>query len=319
MTSRSVHLVTGTSAAGVLARSGLDPDAILLSEDDLACGPLRPFESVEAWGSLRLGFWAEVTQSEIDIDPRDVITNLTRIREADSITAWLGYGAPDQIFLAWLVDLLRRMDFDLDRLGVVQFDSEYSIAMLSPPRIVAAHTAHPLREAQVEELERSWAALCSPSPEHLADMARASTLALRHLHSALVTIVGRYPDSKTGLSRPDECLLKCVSRYQPRVRHIIGHALVEAGEFGDYVGDSWYFWRLLKLAAPALEHKAVQLAGDLTFRGSSAEIAQLGREILEGRVSWLDVNATEEWIGGVHLDTRTNSRWLRDGLELRPC
>jgi hypothetical protein len=60
---QAVQVILGLSAAGTL-RQAIHPyrDELLVTDDILSCGPLPPFQSLEAWARLRTAYWDSVAQ-----------------------------------------------------------------------------------------------------------------------------------------------------------------------------------------------------------------------------------------------------------------
>jgi hypothetical protein len=55
---------------------------------------------------------------------RDLLTNTQRVREAGSVTLWIGTLLAEQLFLSWMVQLFRVLDIDPEKLRVIQFSHD---------------------------------------------------------------------------------------------------------------------------------------------------------------------------------------------------
>jgi hypothetical protein len=40
-------------------------------------------------------------------------------------------------------------------------------------------------------------------------------------------------------------------------------------------------------------------------------ITETGRQILEGKANFAEINGIDEWVGGMHLQSKTNEVWYR--------
>src|SRR5262245_1273558 len=127
--SRKVHVVRGDAAAGCMKIAlGLKASSLLVSFESLSCGPLLGLESLEEWHRVRANYWRS-----LDTDPEgpfelaaefDLLRNIEVLRRSESIVLWIGTGPDEQLLLVWMVQFLRAISVDLERLRVVQFDGE---------------------------------------------------------------------------------------------------------------------------------------------------------------------------------------------------
>jgi hypothetical protein len=90
-------------------------------------------------------------------------------------------------------------------------------------------------------------------------------------------------------------------------------------EANECVGDNWLFSRLWRLADPALSHPAVVLTGEqTTIRGTEARLTRDGEQFLKAALNFVELNGIDDWVGGVHLDSRVGEVWFhQDKMLLR--
>ncbi len=82
-------------------------------------------------------------------------------------------------------------------------------------------------------------------------------------------------------------------------------------EDDECVGDNWLFWRLRRLADSRLPHPAVVLTGErTTMRGTEARLTPEGERFLKAELNFVELNGIEDWVGGVHLDSRVGDVWF---------
>jgi hypothetical protein len=61
------------------------------------------------------------------------------------------------------------------------------------------------------------------------------------------------------------------------------------------------------------------LSGDTTrLRGTEVRLTQHGEAILAGKGNAVEWNGIDEWVGGVHLDSRYGRVWFQTGETLIP-
>jgi hypothetical protein len=322
------NVVQGLFAGECLAEAlHLKPGALLVHQDVLSCGPLAPFQSLEQWTSLREAYWDSMStpgRSPFCDLNRELITNLPKLRDADSIVLWLGVGAAEQLLLAWMVQLLKLIDSG-NRLSVVQFtrigdrdQDVWGVGLLNAEQI-KAHPApeQPSPEA-VSELDRCWTSVTSPEPAELLSLLSEDSAHLPFLRPSLQSLVDRYPDHQIGLSRWEAELLKYVKQKGPSVTRVVGYTM-GYNLNADLVGDAYLFSRLRHLADPALPHPLVTLSGDSTaMRGCEVALTETGAAVLDGRANAVTLNGIDDWVLGVHLDSTIGSVWYRKEGTLVP-
>jgi len=318
-----VNVVQGHFAADLLAEA-LDPEpgGLLVHDDLLSCGPIAPCSSLEEWEALRTAYWDSLAASRAvrarDRD-RELLANLARLRDADSIVLWLGIGSAEQLLLVWMVQLLARIDVDVaKRASLIQFprpgdrnQEVWSIGLLNAGQIRAHPASEPLLPDAVSELDRCWTAITSPDPAALLALLAEDSPRVPHLRPALRPLVDRYPDRRTGLGRWDAELLKYVATKGPRVVHVIAYTM--AWDLGpDLVGEAYLFSRLHRLADARLPRPLVTLSGDRTaIRACEVALTDAGAAVLAGEANAVELNGIDDWVLGVHLDSGTGAVWYR--------
>ncbi len=85
----------------------------------------------------------------------------------------------------------------------------------------------------------------------------------------------------------------------------------------DWVGDSYLFHRLHRLANTALPRPLLTLSGETaTLRGTMLHLTRDGEAVLAGYANAVEWNGVDNWIGGVHLESRHGRVWFREGQTL---
>jgi hypothetical protein len=165
------------------------PGELLVNEDVLSCGPLLPLRSIEEWARLREAYWDSVASCD-DQRPfnRDLLANSEGLRDADSVTLWLGIGAAEQLLLAWTVKLLKLIG-SRAQIHVVQFTvfgkhkipawanaPAWGVGLLNPEQIKHHPPATPVPAAAILELEHLWEGVTSIDPSALLSVLSESHL-----------------------------------------------------------------------------------------------------------------------------------------------
>src|SRR6266545_1536851 len=160
--SGELHIAPGTSAGGCIQQAlKLPPGALLDNQDLLSCGPLLPMRALQEWQHQREQY-ARILYPDFDFSfsdfHRDLLSNAHRIREAESVTLWVGTGLAEQLLLAWMPQLFRLLSVDLQKLRLIQFCHDpdggqevQSVGILHPEKLKPHPAAAPLEEAVVAD------------------------------------------------------------------------------------------------------------------------------------------------------------------------
>jgi len=329
MLDAEVHIVAGPSAAACLQEGlALSPDRVLVHHDLLSCGPLPPLDSVEDWRDVR-----ESYLRSLDIDgpslsfaeqDRDLLSNRERLRSAETITLWLGTGLAEQLMLVWVVALLRRLGADAGRCRIVQFtlDRKHEVAavgVLNPPRFKEHPPATRLTGSAIQEATTAWEAVTASEPNALLAFLDDRQRSLPFLQRALSALLHHYPDLSTGLNAWEYQLLRYVRDEGPKATRAVGCTMGHDMDFPEWMADSYLFERLHRFADSDLPRPLLTLSGDTKqLRGTEVRLTQHGEAILAGKGNAVEWNGIDDWVGGVHLDSRNGRVWFHRAQTLVP-
>ena len=322
----ALHIVFGDSAAGSLrAALHLSRDQVLVNEDMLSCGPAPATDDLGVWRSAREGYLKEIMASpdfsfgEYEAD--GLLMNAERLHQGRAIAVWAGQGLPEQLLLAWVVFLFDRLELDLSKLAIFQFETlrpmqdVLSLGELSPEDIRGYKPApHQLSPEEAEELRRLWQVYTSDDPAALARYATGSS-AMPIAHRAVRELLYRYPDVRSGLGIWDECLLRHTLDKGPGAARVIGYTLGSMSL--DWQGDMHLFHRLVAMAS--VRSPLISLTGShKTMRGCEVKPTSFGQEVLAGNANTVHENGIDDWIGGVHLSSESNVTFRSENSLIHP-
>jgi hypothetical protein len=215
------------------------------------------------------------------------------------------------------VALLRRLDADPERCRVVQFDRHEShevvaVGALQPSGFAQQPPATSLDVTAVDEALSAWAAVTSTQPTELLAFLGRKTCALPLLHRSLSSLLYHYPHVDTGLNAWEHQLLQHVGEFGPKAHRAVGYTMAHDMGFPEWMADSYLFERLHRLANEDLPRPLLTLSGDTTtLRAAEARLTEHGEALLAGRGNAVAWNGIDDWIGGVHLDSRSGRVWFR--------
>lgn len=319
-----LHIFTGDSAAMTVGGAlGIPEEQLLIQHDIISCGPMRAFASRSEWLSTRDDFWQEVCGGPaLEEFPEDLVVDAGEIGRADRVTLWIGAGLSDRLLLPTVLKLSDLVGFDLPPIETMEITSHKTLSVpvlgwgMLRANDIGRPVARPADTNHILRARRAWAGLTAQTPASLLSCLDAidddSELA-----AAMFTLIGRYPDAKSGLSHWDAAVLAGVSSGGTDAFTVIGGAIGANHHWLDPVGDAYLFWRLRRLADSRLNEPLLTLTGDLnTARACRVRPTAFGVEVRDGRANNVEVNGIDDWIGGVHLRQGKGSPWLRRGDEL---
>jgi hypothetical protein len=329
MVDTEVHIVSGASAGSCLqAGLGLSPELVLINHDLLSCGPLPPLDSLDDWRDVRQAYLRSLEGEDPTFafaeQDRDLLTSPERLRAAGMITLWIGTGLAEQLLLAWVAAFLRRLGVDAAKLQTVQFDRDrtceiVSVGVLNPSQFKDHPRPTTLDDAALREAADAWTAVTEPEPEALLTLLTARERSLPFLQRSLSALLYRYPDVRTGLNAWEYQLLKFVREEGPKATRVVGSTMAHDMDIPDWVGDGYLFQRVHRLADAALPRPLLTVTGETqTLRGTLVHLTRDGEDVLAGRANAVEWNGVDDWIGGVHLDSRRGRVWFHKDHTLVP-
>jgi hypothetical protein len=267
-----LHVILGDSAAGTFTRVFFARDRLLIDQDVLSCGPTPVFSDLVLWSKQRFDYWSSFVPggaSEHVHSRFNLVDNAIRLVDAECIHIWAATGVSEQLFIAFVVHLVKLIGGDPTRISLVECEMMngrriIGLGELNEAQMRAAPEPKPMADSVAQQYLNAWAALTSPDPAPLAGFAREHPEAGRWLKLAMQLMTRRFPDKRNGLSYWDHALLTRVKARGPEVSRIIGYTMAETFEQGDVVGDWYLFGRLLRLGDTRNPQPLLTLSGDAT-------------------------------------------------------
>ena len=320
----AVHVINGDSAAATFKQAISGSTRVLVSRDILSVGPIVPFAELETWKQARAGFWRVVVAHDPTIDLRSaqngIWENQDKLIAAPRIYAWAASGNTDQLFIAFLLELLERLGADPGKVELVEFrqvpPAGRRVMQTGELDATQMRMHPPPRELSMDEwmsYRNAWRALTSTDPHAVASFGAGNPQAPAALRQALDHVLRRYPDRASGLDFWDRQLLAKVRERGPRAGRVVGHTMGERFDEGDLIGDHYYFWRLLHLASADLPQPLLTRSDNGEgIQNVHFELTDFGAQVLEGRASSWPVTPVDYWAGGVHVSSAEGNLWFLD-------
>lgn len=320
-----IHIANGDCAGGVIKQAiNPEPGNVLVNLDPLSYGPLPVFNDLKEWRRNRHGFYksmySETGDLLIEEHKHDILLNTNKLKEAEKVILWLGSGIEEQLLLVWTVQLFRIISADIKKVRVVQFYKEpdrgfevVSISVLNPDQLLAHPSPKTLSKDKIRYLAKVWDALTAPKPDALLGLIDDRPQRTQNLlQRSLKYLLWRFPDYITGLTYWDNELLKSTLAEGPKATRIIAHTIGYHMDNLDWVGDLYLYYRLRRLGDKLLKKQLVKLTGkSRKMRDTEVHLTETGQQILDGKVNFVEINGIDEWVGGMHLQSKTNEVWYR--------
>jgi hypothetical protein len=244
-----------------------------------------------------------------------LLDDASKLAGARKIVMWLDMTLDCQLALAWLPAFLRAVGSSLDHVELVQ--SELEPMSLDP---FAKH-APPSRVSleDLAELLRAWDGIVAPEPDGLLAALSLPFERLPFFKRALPPLRLRYPERISGVNEAELRVLD-QSRPEPlKAARIIGEVLGELSGSPDVCHDDWLYHRILRLGDPKLPQPALELTGStIAYRFVNIRITPFGERVLKGDANFVDANGIDDWIAGVHLESKASRVWYHDEGRLVP-
>jgi hypothetical protein len=320
-----LHVILGDSAGGIFTRVFYARDRLLIDQDVLSCGPTPNGVDLAEWSKRRFEYWSSFVPGNAGehVHSRfNLVDNAQRLADAECVNIWAATGVSEQLFIAFVVHLVKLVGGDTSRIALVECEMMNSrriigLGELNEAQMRAAPEPKPMRDDVAQQYLNAWAALTSPDPVLLSGFAREHPEASRWLKLALQLMTRRFPDRRKGLSYWDHALLSRIEQRGPEVSRIIGYTMAETFAQGDLVGDWYLFGRMLRLANARNPSPLITLSGDqMSIRNTEAALTPFGVEVLKCAASNYPANPIDDWAAGVRLSSEEGALWFNDGGKL---
>jgi hypothetical protein len=307
-------------------------EGLIVAWDQLSCGPWIDFDDLDEWNHIRQEFTRSLDPEVCyggperdDEEEYDLIPDADLILDADSVFLWMGSGLPDQLLLVWLARFFECVGADVRRFRVVQFSQlhdvvyeVFSVQTLNPETVRKHGVPRSLTRVELDYLAEVWDALVSEVPlPMLRILAETGKTPLPRLKRSLRSMLGRYPDSDSGLPQWDRVLLKHVRDDGPSAVRVICAAIIKGFTTPDQISDVYLYHRLRRMGDATLNRKLVELSGpSRAMRDTQVRITETGMDVLNGKANAVEINGIDDWVCGVHLNSTTDDAWFCDGETL---
>ncbi len=314
MEHHTLHITADAAMQGLIQQMLPDAD-VLIWQDVLYLGPVPGHLRPRALSRLRAMFNAgrgigRTAQLQRLFRERD--GRLQSLESRGQVVLWLDRSVRDRLQLLQILACLPQPgDLDVELWWV---DSPVAMQRQTPQELRRSHLHGRRIDAQMQiRLRRLWSAFTAPEPSALAACCHQPGEIDSTWQHTLEWLLHEYPQCQTGVSHTALQLLRMIE-----ARHWISAQQL----YSQYLNQSFThmpahaFWHLLNemlLSRCPLIH--ISCGESLHPQHGLMQRINLsleGRELLSGRLNWLDHHRLDRWLGGVHL--RSDSGWCLDPL-----
>jgi hypothetical protein len=314
-----LHIHNGESTANTLREFGL-PGEHFAFQEVLMAGPAPSGLSQEQWRETRAKYLSEAYDLDVEECRSNFIKQeavLEKFVDHDETILWFEHDLFCQINLIYLLNWFASQSAGRTRLKHICIDAFPGIedfrglGQLTGEQLATLFEGRqPVTEEQFSTATQAWAAYCSADPRDIAHLLDDDTSALPFLRNALLLHLARFPSTSNGLGRIENKALELISHGFVEFKPLFSTFGNEEPVYG--LGDS-QFWNDLKRLAETKE-PLITISGDERqsngFHHASVELTATGRDVLEGKRDFININGIDLWLGGVHLDGTV--LWRRD-------
>lgn len=296
-----LNITNGDHAVSIMQAAKL-PGNFLPWRDILHEGPVPQGLSLNELSRVRADFisgrgWGakkDILKSFVERD-----NQLKSYVKYDKVILWFEHDLYDQLQLLQILDWFSvngSRSFKLTMICTDQYLGECSnIEMLA----LRKHEKR-VSSDQLKLASTAMQAFCSSTPDKLIALMNSDLSCLPFLQQALLRLAQEYPSQLNGLSRTAHQALSILGKGEMGFARLF--AAYQKTESARFMGDTSFKLIIQNFldCRPAL----------LTQSDQKLSITSEGREVLAGKLSWLELYELDQWIGGVHLTRERH--WYRD-------
>ncbi|MFG1707378.1 hypothetical protein ACFLIM_29680 [Nonomuraea sp. M3C6] len=233
---------------------------------------------------------------------------------------WFEADLYDQLQIVEILARLAELEVPAERITLICIGEHPGIArfgglgQLRPEQLrelPATKACATLTPAALDLATRAWAAFRAPTPEGLSAIAATRSGELRFLGEAFERLSREYPSTRDGLSLTERRVLAAVADAAREATAGDVFVRASAREARPYLGDTWCFAAMDRLARAPHPLLDVWPADAPVERTTLVRLTATGARVLAGEEDHVTLNGVDRWIGGVHLTGR-NVRWRWD-------
>jgi len=288
------------------------PGDYLPWRDVLHDGPVPADLSFEQLSDLRADFiiaqgWGEPENIKHSFNERDA--RLKSFRQYKKVLLWFEHDLYDQLQILQILDWFSGQE--LADVTLAMICTKQYLGMCTPDEMTALlQYEEPLTQKHLLLAKQAWAAFREPTPGQWLALLDQDTSALPFLRDAVLCVLQEYPTASDGLGRTARMALQIIADGETNLWKVFER--YQDTEEKRFMGD-YSFWMILnQMVTSTPPCLYLPEGGELkppVHRHKAIEITQTGRDLLAGKLNWLELHPIDQWIGGVHLTPDNLWHW----------
>jgi hypothetical protein len=308
-----IHFHNGDVAASLARRAGV-PGRHVPFRESLVGGPVQPKLPRHDWIEARAGFLAR-EHGENLLRVRNGLLEqelmLDKAREEEEVVLWFEH---DLFCLVHLLYLLSRLSksrritliWCSQPLGTQTEEELFNLFQSRAAVLPAMATAASL----------AWRAYTSDDPTALNRFLNADVADFPFLRDGLLLHASRFPSTRNGLGEVERRAVEGIEAGLTDFLSLFTRFDQDPPRFG--FGDGGFLGHLKHLASAAVP--VITITGEEKANPPKALFAltPAGRNVMEGKVDFIEINNADFWLGGAHLTRERMWRWNADLRQIVP-
>jgi Domain of unknown function (DUF1835) len=324
-----LHILNGSSTEETLRGSTITGE-LFSFRDALISGPATRTLDESIWRRTRAEHLSKsygVNYDECERDLYKQSETLRSFKNHDEIVLWFEHDLFCQLNLLYLLDFFGRCELSSKRLSLINIGSFpgrenfRGLGELNVEDLASLFSERQrVTEAQLQLAQSGWQSFSSTDPREIEELLLTDTSELPFLGTALESHLYRFPTTRNGLGRIENKSLELIESGCDRFKDLFLQFATAEKVYG--FGDA-QLWSNLKTLSSARVPIITISSGDFReamFAETTFQLTQAGKSVFEGETDFLQLNAIDEWLGGVHLQDKPPVwRWDEQSSRLKYC
>jgi len=321
-----LHIHNGDCSADTAKLSSLSGEHFAFREA-LIAGPAPSDLSPSDWRQVRAQHLAENYDIEPEKCERELLdqeAKLASFPEHEEVVLWFEHDLFCQVHLIYLLNWFGQQQMGQTKLSLIcvgEFSGKPNfrgLGELNPDELASLFpNRQPVTAEQLKAGSAAWQAYSSSNPHDIEKIMESDTQSLPFLQAALHAHLRRFPSTTNGLGAVEISALEVIQSGAQSFGNLFQSFGAAEPVYG--LGDS-QFWLTLRRMTDARQPLLALNNGSsnarldvAVIRDATFEITDVGRRVLKADADFVELNAIDLWLGGVHLTgDKPNWRWDED-------
>jgi len=306
-----IHFHNGDVVTAAARRLGI-PGRHLPFRETLISGPVRPNLGVQEWIEDRARFLSEHYGENLLRVRNELLEQeqtLDRARDEEEVVLWFEH---DLFCLVNLLYLLTRLA-KCRRLSIIWCASPLG-TQEDEELYKQYHSRYPVAPAMMSAAALAWRAYTSSDALDLNRMLDADFVDFPFLRDGFLLHAARFPSTRNGLGEVEQRALAGIEAGATDFTSLFSRFDQSPPRYG--FGDGEFLRHLRRLASCAVPMITITEAENETPPKALFALTPAGKNVLDGKVDFIELNNAGFWLGGAHLTREKLWRWDRDRRQI---